>query len=103
MNVFDTDLYKDGKYEDESDPAVEEPEVTKEIVARYLGYDDIGNVFIDLYNDGSFLAYDKINMGNNITMILDLYKGTYQGNPAEDGAISSNCRGWRGCCLSYES
>ena len=85
MNVFDTVLYKDGKYEDES-----ESEVTKEIVARYLGYDDIGNVFIDLYNDGSFLAYDKINMGNNITMILDLYKGTYQGNPAEDGAISFN-------------
>lgn len=94
MNVFDTDLYKDGKYEDESETGeethVEEPEVTKELVARYLGYDDIGNVFIDLYNDGSFLAYDKINMGNNITMILDLYKGTYQGNPAEDGAISFN-------------
>lgn len=94
MNVFDTVLYKDGKYEDESETGeetpVEEPEVTKELVARYLGYDDIGNVFIDLYNDGSFLAYDKINMGNNITMILDLYKGTYQGNPAEDGAISFN-------------
>ena len=94
MNVFDTDLYKDGKYEDESETGeetpVEEPEVTKEIVARYLGYDDIGNVFIDLYNDGSFLAYDKINMGNNITMILDLYKGTYQGKPAEDGTISFN-------------
>lgn len=94
MNVFDTVLYKDGKYEDESETGeetpVEEPEVTKELVARYLGYDDIGNVFIDLYNDGSFLAYDKINMGNNITMILDLYKGTYQENPAEDGAISFN-------------
>ncbi len=94
MNVFDTVLYKDGKYEDESETGeetpVEEPEVTKELVARFLGYDDIGNVFIDLYNDGSFLAYDKINMGNNITMILDLYKGTYQGNPAEDGAISFN-------------
>lgn len=90
MNVFDTDLYKDGKYEDESDPAVEEPEVTKEIVARYLGEDEVGKIFIELYKDGTFLEYDIIDFGEGVSMQLDLYKGTYEGNPAEDGVISFN-------------
>ncbi len=90
MNVFDTDLYKDGKYEDESDPAVEEPEVTKEIVARYLGKDEVGKIFIELYKDGTFLEYDVIDFGEGVSMQLDLYKGTYEGNPAEDGVISFN-------------
>lgn len=85
MNVFDTDLYKDGKYEDES-----EAEVTKEIVARFLGQDPMGQIFIELYKDGSFLEYDIIDFGDGVSVQLDLYKGKYEGKPAEDGNISFN-------------
>ncbi len=95
INLFDTDLYKDGKYEEEveepvEEPEVKEPELTKEIVARYLGKDDVGDVFIELYDDNSFLAYDIIDFGDGVTMLVDLYKGTYTGNPAVDGHISFN-------------
>ena len=85
MKVFDTDLYKDGKYEDES-----ESEVTKEIVARFLGQDPMGQIFIELYKDGSFLEYDIIDFGDGVSVQLDLYKGKYEGKPTEDGNISFN-------------
>lgn len=85
MNVFDTDIYKDGKYEDES-----ETEVTKEIVARFLGQDPMGQIFIELYKDGSFLEYDIIDFGDGVSVQLDLYKGKYEGKPAEDGNIGFN-------------
>lgn len=94
MNVFDTDLYKDGKYEDGAETGeetpVEEPEVTKEIVARFLGKDDVGNVFIELYTDKNFLVYDIVEFENGATLKFDLYKGTYTGTPTEDGTISFN-------------
>lgn len=85
INVFDTVLYKDGKYEDES-----ESEVTKEIVARFLGQDPMGQIFIELYKDGSFLEYDIIDFGDGVSVQLDLYKGKYEGKPTEDGNISFN-------------
>ncbi len=100
LTLLGGDFFRDGYTPDETetdpiddpenDNPVEEPEVTKEIVARYLGYDDIGKVFIELYKDRSFLAYDEIYFGNDVLMLLDLYKGTYEGKPAEDGTISFN-------------
>ena len=77
ITLYETTLYKDGKFG-------EEP------VARFFGQDDFGKVVIDLYDDGSFLAYDEISFGNGISMLLDLYKGSYEGKPAEDGNISFN-------------
>lgn len=73
-----------------ADDPVEDPadsEKPKEIASRFLGVDDIGNVFIELYTDGSFLAYDIVDFGNGATMLFDLYKGTYTGKADEDGTI----------------
>ena len=93
INLFDTDLYKDGKYEEEPSGNQNEPETSeesKEVAARFLGKDDVGNVFIELYTDNSFLAYDIVNLGKGISMKFDLYKGSYRGKPAEDGFITFN-------------
>ena len=93
ITLFDTDLYKDGKYEEETSGNQNDPitsEEPKEIASRFLGKDDVGNVFIELYTDNSFLAYDIVDFGKGISMKFDLYKGIYTGKPAEDGLITFN-------------